>query len=460
MNQNKKVVKKGILGTFTGKCGDSTVMNHNEMFLGRELFEKLFASDEYKLAMERRHYIGFLGHPEDPGCQEFKDACIVMTECHIEPNGDIVGTFDLIDTPVGRIVKAFIDAGVKWCLSIRGAGDVGADGNVDPDTFVFRGFDIVAFPAYDDAEPEFQQIAASNDLQKQVQYKKVCKTIRENLQGITSSTTIDELQTQFREGSDEYTQLEERKSQITSDDNINDEDQDELDEGSSQQVIGQQLEGMTQLYLSQVEANRILNSQLVECQRQLQQVQVNCDRKVRTLERITSEQIANLSGELDSITASYQTSVAANSRLKAENESMQTTNLKYVRKIEANSKIIAQKDSTISSLERRLRETVTASKAEQSRASNLDEQVSSLLKRVEAAEQLVADYQQAYANIYANALGKSLRGLPVTASTTVEQLKRAINCGTSTSSIPAAPAVEPVEIDVVGVDDEDGLVTC
>ena len=87
--------------------------------------------------MQRRHYIGFLGHPVDPGCQDFKDACIVMTECHIEDNGDVIGTFDLIDTPVGRIVKAFIDAGVKWCLSIRGAGDVGPDGTVDPDTFVF-----------------------------------------------------------------------------------------------------------------------------------------------------------------------------------------------------------------------------------------------------------------------------------------------------------------------------------
>lgn len=454
MNQNKKAVKKGILGTFTGKCGDSTVMNHNEMFLGRELFEKLFASEEYKLAMERRHYIGFLGHPEDPGCQEFKDACIVMTECHLEDNGDVVGTFDLIDTPVGRIVKAFIDAGVKWCLSIRGAGDVGGDGNVDPDTFVFRGFDIVAFPAYDDAEPEFQQIAASNDLQKQVQYKKVCKTLRENLQGITSSTTIDELQTQFKEGSDEYIQLSERKAEL---DGAEDAD---VPEDDSQVVIGQQLEGMTQLYLNEVAANKKLHQQLIECQRELQQTQVSCSRKVKSIERITAEQIANLTSELDSISASRQTLVVANAKLKTENETLQGTNLKYVHKIEANSKTIAQKDSTISSLERRLRETVTASKAEQSRASNLDGQVRSLLKRVEAAEQLVADYQQAYANIYANALGKSLTGLPVTASTTVNQLKKLINCGTSTSSIPAAPAVEPVEIDVVGVDDEDGLVTC
>ena len=48
----------------------------------------------------------------------------------LRDNDEIYGTFDLIDTPVGRIVKSFIDAGVEWGISIRGAGDVDAEGNV------------------------------------------------------------------------------------------------------------------------------------------------------------------------------------------------------------------------------------------------------------------------------------------------------------------------------------------
>ena len=120
--------KGTILGTFTGKCCDAAVVNNNDMKLDRELFEKLIKSEEYKDAMEHRYYIGFLGHPEDPNCQDFKDGCIVMTSMEIKDNDEIYGTFDLIDTPVGRVVKSFIDAGVQFGISIRGAGDVDADG--------------------------------------------------------------------------------------------------------------------------------------------------------------------------------------------------------------------------------------------------------------------------------------------------------------------------------------------
>ena len=169
-----------VLGTFTGKCCDASVFNNNDMKLDRELFEKLIESDEYKDAMDHRYYIGFLGHPEDPNCQDFKDACIVMTSMEIKDNDEIYGTFDLIDTPVGRVVKSFIDAGVEFGISIRGAGDVDVEGNVDPDTFIFRGFDLVAFPAYNDAVPEFIEIAASND----PKYKKIKAAIDKNLKYI------------------------------------------------------------------------------------------------------------------------------------------------------------------------------------------------------------------------------------------------------------------------------------
>jgi hypothetical protein len=125
-NKVQTTDNKTVLGTFTGKCCDAAVFNNNDMKLDRELFEKLIDSDEYKDAMEHRYYIGFLGHPEDPNCQDFKDACIVMTSMEIKPNDEIYGTFDLIDTPVGRVVKSFIDAGVEFGISIRGAGDVDA----------------------------------------------------------------------------------------------------------------------------------------------------------------------------------------------------------------------------------------------------------------------------------------------------------------------------------------------
>lgn len=37
-----------ILGTFSGECADSAITNLNGMDISREVFEKLFESDEYK----------------------------------------------------------------------------------------------------------------------------------------------------------------------------------------------------------------------------------------------------------------------------------------------------------------------------------------------------------------------------------------------------------------------------
>lgn len=437
--------KSTVIGTFSGKCCDSTVVNNNDMFLNGELFDNLFASDEFKRALENGHYIGFLGHPQDPGCMDYEHACIVMTECHKEQNGEISGTFDLIDTPVGRIVKAFIDAGVKFGISIRGAGDVAGDGTVNPETFVFRGFDLVTFPAYDDAIPTFQEIAASTDLTKQATYKKVCSAINTGLKDITSSTTLETIQAQFNEQSDEYKAIEARMEELA------DEDED-ID---TEDVLQDKVQGMTQLYLDQVAANSDLRKQLSQLHISASNAEANYLRKVNSIKRIMGSQVKDLEKELDSVTSSYNVSIAANTRLKEQNEQLKKNNLKYTHKIEANSKTICERDSTISDLEAKLRKTVTASSKVEGRASNLDEEVKSLRARVEAAEQMVLNYQQAYANMYANALGVCLENLPVTASTTVSELKDMISSGTNTSGMAASPFVDDDPYDITEIEDED-----
>lgn len=432
-----------IIGQFKGKCCDSNVLNNNEMFLSRDLFENLFNSEDYKRAMQNRYYIGFLGHPKDPGCMDFRNACIVMTECHIEPNGEIVGTFDLIDTPVGRTVKAFIDAGVIFGISIRGAGDVENDGTVDPETFVFRGFDLVTFPAYDDAVPKFTEIAASTDLDSQVKYKKVCSVVKKNLQNITSCEALDVMQSQFSEHSKEYSDIEDRKSKLNAAESTNNNDDDSDDEiGKNGVLLREQVEGMTNLYLEQVSANNALREELAQVKASASYDSVKYARKVKSLRRINADQIDNVYAQLNNVEASKQAVTASynimkneNNRMKKELQELREQNLKYVHKIEANSKIISSKESAISNLEAKLRKTVTASSEVKKRTSNLDERCKSLQNRIEAAEQLVLSYQQAYANMYANALGVRLDNLEVTAQTSVSELQKMITGGTSTANM-------------------------
>ena len=456
-----------ILGTYTGKCCDAAVVNNNEMKLNRELFEKLLASDEYKDAMAHRYYIGFLGHPEDPNCQDFKNGCIIMTSLEIQDNDEVIGTFDLVDTPVGRVVKTFKDAGVEFGISIRGAGDVDADGNVDPDTFIFRGFDLVAFPAYTDAVPEFLEIAAASD----PKYKKIKAAITTNLPYITSTTAIEEIQANLNPHSAEYKKLEARKQDIgVGDDQLSDDVTDE----ELEDITARKLEAMTEMYMAECEKNEQLEATLAATKVQLKKVQADSARKIRSLKRITASQNALMQSRLQAVTASRKeainetykanaklTKVEAsrsalqqkNSEIISELEQVKNNNLIYKQKIESSSADIKDREATISGLRSELNKTVVASTNAKRDASNRDEEVkqlksklsssdrtiSDLESRIVACEEMLHSYQQAYADFYATAIGTSVSGLPVTASTSVRELENLIQGATNTSNMAAMP---------------------
>lgn len=464
-----------VLGTFTGKCCDAGVVNNNDMKLDRELFEKLLASDEYKDGMEHRYYIGFLGHPEDPNCQDFKDACIVMTDMEIKDNDEIFGTFDLIDTPVGRVVKSFIDAGVQFGISIRGAGDVDANGNVDPDTFIFRGFDLVAFPAYVDAVPEFIEIAATSD----PKYKKIKIAIDNNVSKITSTTAIDELKASLNPHSAEYKKLEARQQDIGV------QDEEPVDDADMEEITAKKLNSMTEMYMDECAKNKELEATLASTRLQLRQAQADYSRKIRSIKRITASQnklmqdrydvvvnantrlrseIADKTARLEKVEASKAILKQENSEISKELGVVKNNNLIYKQKIECSSADIEDRDATISGLREKLNKTVVASTNAQREASNRDEEVkylksqlassnqtvADLESRVMASEEMLHQYQQAYADFYATALGTSVSGLPVTASTSVGELENLIKGATNTSNISTMPSYGIDESDFIG----------
>lgn len=485
-----------VLGTFSGKCCDSNIFNNNDMHLSRELFEKLMDSDEYKRAMQNHHYMGFCGHPENSDCQDFEHACIVMTDMKILDNGEIEGTFDLIDTPVGRIVKAFIDAGVNFGISIRGLGDVDVNGEVDPDQFIFRGFDLVTFPAYDDCIPEFKAIAASTDAKKQAQYKKICATIDTNLKEIKSAEALEVIKEVLPDDSEEFIKVDDRIKELNEEvaESVADVDN---EEAIALAVADQKLAAMTELYLDakaeareleqqvtdlslnnqtlvvecstlkqkQARLKKIVANQLEDAENTIKEIEAKSQKNEVMLSRVqaslktTRERLHDKNEELAKAKSDCNAQIVANTKLKERIKSLtdkrdidrntikasEDLNLKYQHKIEANSQAISQKDSEIEELKSRLSETVAASKKLESKASNLDDQNGELLSRVEAAEEMVLSYQQAYADMYANALGVCLTGLPITASTSVEELKSMIKSGTSTACMPASPSFEEVE---------------
>lgn len=489
--------KPAIIGQFVGKCCDANIFNNNDMHLSRELFENLFASDEYKKAIANRHYPGFLGHPEDPGCQDFEHACITMTECHMDDNGEIYGTFDLLNTPVGQIAKTMIDAGTNFGISIRGAGDVASDGEVDPETFVFRGFDLVTFPAYEDCIPEFREIAASTDPEKQKKLKKVYSVIDENLDKITSCEALKVIQTQFKEGTDEFNKIGARIDEITHND----------DDAVALAVLEEKVDALTSMYIDAVNEKNELVQQLADAQVACNVLEVQCSRKIAAYKRIVASQMSDIkkdkaqairkaritaaesarrideleerlnstaiklreskvqaSKSADEVNSLKGQLTSVKNQLNSVSSRLEENNLKYKQKIQSSSDLITQHESEIQDLKSQLSETVTASKRLKQQTSNLDAERADLTSRVEAAEKLVLEYQQAYADIYANALGIHLDNLSVTASTSVQDLRDMISAGTSTSNMMSGVMVDDIldddseQLESIG-DEDDTLIT-
>ena len=483
-------VKPGaIIGTFEGECADSNITNKNGLDITREVWENVFDSEEYKTAIELGHLIGFLGHPSDPADQNFMNACIVMTEGHIADNGKVYGTFNLIDTPVGRIVKTFIDAGVKFGISVRGAGDI-IDNSVDPETFVFRGFDLVAFPAYPESIPEFTAIAASTDADKRQKYQAVCAAVKKNLDAINSAETLDIIQSQFAKQSDEYKMIEDKKAAIEIDDDLED-------------INAEKIEAMTNLYLQaseQLETEKRKNKIL---SKQIQAIEASNKRRMQGLNRVYSAQMSDVEEELSktilaysaiktsnkkvkeenirlndkaevyastraqlaemrkkyiSLKADNQKAIRANTELQSQlkdleatNKKLSSSNLIYKQRIEATANDIQAKDSVISQLRSELSETVTAAQEVEARTSNRDAMIQKLKQEVKAATALVQEYQDAYASLYANAVGVRLEDVSVTSSTSVKDLQKII-AGSITQPQFAITADEQLDI----VDDYDG----
>lgn len=467
-----------ILGTFEGECADSNITNLNGLDITREVWENVFASEEYKQGIENGWFFGFAGHPEDPSCQEIQNACMVMTDGWIDGSGKIYGKFNLIDTPVGRIVKTFIDAGVTFGISVRGAGDI-INNSVDPETFVFRGFDLVAFPAFPESIPTFTEIAASSDIESQKKYKAICAAVDKNIGSLNTVQAVEVIQACFAKQSDEYKKLEKRKSEISN-------------TAVESSIEDDRVAGLTDLYLQASEELKIVKAENEKLHKIIASQSVKSSRKMKSIKRIMCSQMDSITSENDELLSENDRLISENETLENEIKCAKKENLIYKRKIEASrqtisdkeskitelSEIVAStrqeleglseeldsknaiissqcdelsskdkilasrvtelrdKDSEIEQLHSDLDETVRKHSEIEASTSNLDEQINELTEEITAAYALIEEYQNAYARMYANAIGIDLSEVSgsITASTTVSQLQKMIGGNTTRES--------------------------
>ena len=101
--------------------------------------------------VQKKRAVGELNHPEGPTVNVDKVSHLI-TELRFEGK-DVVGKAQILDTPMGKIVKGLLDGGVQLGVSTRGMGSLERQNNamVVKDDFVLSTVDIVQDPSAPDA---------------------------------------------------------------------------------------------------------------------------------------------------------------------------------------------------------------------------------------------------------------------------------------------------------------------
>jgi hypothetical protein len=139
----KKYVIEGVFAQTDKK-------NRNGRVYPKPIMEK--AVKQYvDTQVSKNRAVGELNHPEGPTVNLDKVSHLI-TDLKFEGN-DVVGKAQILDTPMGKIVKGLLDGGVQLGVSTRGMGSLEQQNGamVVKDDFMLSTIDIVQDPSAPDA---------------------------------------------------------------------------------------------------------------------------------------------------------------------------------------------------------------------------------------------------------------------------------------------------------------------
>lgn len=124
--------------------------NRNGRIYPKPIMEK--AVGQYvKDQVSKKRAVGELNHPEGPTVNLDKVSHLI-TDLRFEGN-DVVGKAQILDTPMGQIVKGLLEGGVQLGVSTRGMGSLEQRNGAMyvKDDFILSTVDIVQDPSAPDA---------------------------------------------------------------------------------------------------------------------------------------------------------------------------------------------------------------------------------------------------------------------------------------------------------------------
>lgn len=123
----------------------SEQQNRNGRVYPKSVLEKEL--QRYQNMISEKRSLGELGHPPNPQIN-LNNVSHLITNLQWEGN-DIIGTAKILDTPMGKIAKNFIEEGVRLGVSSRGLGSLKERNGVNEvqDDFHLATVDIVSDPS-------------------------------------------------------------------------------------------------------------------------------------------------------------------------------------------------------------------------------------------------------------------------------------------------------------------------
>jgi len=176
-----------ILGSINGKFGQVDVPTAN----GRRYPRKIMQANIDRLAeaVAARGVYGELDHPLD-GRTKFQRVSHIVTSQKIEHDGRFMGSWDILDTPNGRIISAICKAQGRIGASTRGTGTTspGSDGVEDVnDDYRLLTTDCVVDPASKGAYPTL--VAEAKDLERFQEMVVTYEILKKDYPGLSEELT-------------------------------------------------------------------------------------------------------------------------------------------------------------------------------------------------------------------------------------------------------------------------------
>ena len=193
------------LGYIEGPAASLIKNTRNDRGYVTRLWRNIENSDDFQEGMKCATIVGELDHPEERVDYSLANGAIILTDWEIrEDEGILWARFAILDNPRGRDLLAYVKFGTVLGVSSRGLGDeIVQNGRtiIDPDTYEFYCFDVVAFPAAEVARQSYVEPDALKEAksipeafsERVLTEASKCTDKQQltNLQNVVESTSLD-----------------------------------------------------------------------------------------------------------------------------------------------------------------------------------------------------------------------------------------------------------------------------